>query len=285
MAIFEQLIIVGGVTFVQSIMQVCNLETFDSGVYSCIASNSLGNDTASFTLDVETEGRIVKRQDLEQSCFMFLFYFAVTIVVIPEDSEVIVGDTILMTCVASGTFTPNISWSNGELVLSNDSARINIYTVELEKGGITFVRSILEICSLETSDSGTYSCIATLPDNSDSGDFTISVIGQPPELVIVPNDVSVTAGSSIFLTCVASGFPLPVFTWQKSNLSEPQITNSSRVAIYEELVSEGGVTFVQSVLEICSVQEADALNYTCSATNKLGTDNATFELAVNPEGK
>ena len=87
----------------------------------------------------------------------------------------------------------------------------------------------------------------------------------------------------MLFTCVAAGGPSTSISW--SSLSEPQLTNSSRVTIYEELVTEGGVTFVQSFLEICSVQETDASNYTCSATNDLGTDNATFEFAVDSEGK
>ena len=96
--------------------------------------------------------------------------------------------------------------------------------------------------------------------------------------MIAPESTSVNVGSTVLITCVASGDSPTFITW--SNQSEPQLTNSSRVTIYEELVTEGGVTFVQSILEICSVQETDASNYTCSAENDFGTDSATFELTV-----
>ena len=193
-----------------------------------------------------------------------------------------------MTCVASGTFAPNISWSKGELVLSNDSVRINIYTVELEEGGITFVRSILEICSLETSDSGTYGCTATLPDNSDSGNFTVSVIGQAPELVIVPEDVvNVTNDNSIFLTCVASGLPLPVFTWQRrAGMVVTDIENSTTAVINDTVVEIGGYQFVQSILLLCSKELSVTAEYSCIASNVIGSVNDTVIIRVSsPEGK
>ena len=117
-----------------------------------------------------------------------------------------------------------------------------------------------------------YNNICVLPPHAD-----------PAQIVIAPESIAVNVGTTVLITCVASGDSPTFITW--SNQSEPQLTNSSRVTIYEELVTEGGVTFVQSILEICSVQETDASNYTCSAENDLGTDNATFELAVNPEGK
>ena len=96
--------------------------------------------------------------------------------------------------------------------------------------------------------------------------------------MIAPESTSVNESSTVFFACVASGDSPTFITW--SNQSQSQLTNNSRVTIYEELVTVGGVTFIQSVLEVCSVQEADASNYTCSAENDFGTDNATFELTV-----
>ena len=51
------------------------------------------------------------------------------------------------------------------------------------------------------------------------------------------------------------------------------------------LVTENGVTFVQSILELCSTEEADAGQYSCFAENTLGNDTASFVLTVNAQSK
>ena len=63
------------------------------------------------------------------------------------------------------------------------------------------------------------------------------------------------------------------------------LNNNSRVTIYEELVTENGVTFVRSILELCNLEEADAGQYSCFANNTIGNDTASFMLTVNAQSK
>ena len=63
------------------------------------------------------------------------------------------------------------------------------------------------------------------------------------------------AGSAILFPCVGFGDPTPSVTWSTGGV---QLSNNSRITVYEELVTEDGVEFVQSALEICSVVVADA---------------------------
>ena len=58
--------------------------------------------------------------------------------------------------------------------------------------------------------------------------------------------------------------------------------NDSRVNIYVEEITENRRTFVQSVLEICSSEEMDSGEYTCSAESRVGNDSASFNLTVFP---
>ena len=77
--------------------------------------------------------------------------------------------------------------------------------------------------------------------------------------------------------CVASGNPAPSLSWSTGGAS---LKNSSRFRIYEELrVTVNGLTFVQSVLEICNVEPDDAAQYICVADNTACTAN--FNLTVN----
>ena len=90
-----------------------------------------------------------------------------------------VGDTVLLTCVAHGDLPLSISWSREGTVLMNDSQRITIYKEEIEEGGITFLQSILQICSARADDAGAYSCIAENNAGDDTSNFELTV--TPPE--------------------------------------------------------------------------------------------------------
>ena len=105
---------------------------------------------------------------------------------------------------------------------------------------------------------------------------------DPARIVIRPNQTTnVDAGNTIISVCVAYGDPNPSITWSRG---DAVVSNDSRVTIYEELVTENGVTFVQSIIEVCSAEETDAGQYSCFAENAFGNDTAVIELTVNAQG-
>ena len=106
-------------------------------------------------------------------------------------------------------------------------------------------------------------------------------------IVIGPEDATVEAGSTVFITCVAYSKDIPSITWIRE-YDQTILDNStgSRVTVYEELVTiEEGFTYVQSILEVCSVEVGDSGSYTCTATNGLRNDSTSFNLTVLPQGK
>ena len=106
---------------------------------------------------------------------------------------------------------------------------------------------------------------------------------DPAQIVIRPNQtIVVDAGNTITFVCVASVNPNPSISWNRGGTA---LNNDSRVTIYEELVTEIGVTFVQSILELCSAEEADAGQYSCFADNTLGNDTTFFVLTVNTQSR
>ena len=93
--------------------------------------------------------------------------------------------------------------------------------------------------------------------------------------MLQPSSSEFEAGRTIILTCVGLGSPdNPNITWSRDgNLVEAGET----VRIYSEVLTEGGVEFVMSNLEICSISESQAGLYTCSASLASG-------LSVTSEG-
>ncbi len=104
--------------------------------------------------------------------------------------------------------------------------------------------------------------------------------------MLAPADSVVTANSTVLLTCVVHGFPLPpTISWsfENSTLSNSS-TDSYIITIQQTVFEVGGVEFLQSILEICGVEVGLAGYYACSAENSAGNDTESFTLEVQPQG-
>ena len=106
-------------------------------------------------------------------------------------------------------------------------------------------------------------------------------ITDPAEILIHPNQTTeVDAYNSVILTCVATGDPIPSILWRKDS---SDLANDSQLTIYEVHVLNN-VTFLQSNLVLCGVEEADAGEYSCVSENIYGNETAASVLTVNARG-
>ena len=88
-------------------------------------------------------------------------------------------------------------------------------------------------------------------------------------------------GNMLILTCVGYGVPSPDMMWLKGSV---ELSNNSRVSIYSTEVEVGGISFVQSSLEICSTEQTDEGTYSCTATNVEGSNTLSFRTSVEQRG-
>lgn len=58
--IYDELVMVNGVVFSQSILVLCSADESDTGNYSCFAENIIGNDSAKFMLSLSAQGEFPK---------------------------------------------------------------------------------------------------------------------------------------------------------------------------------------------------------------------------------
>ena len=88
---------------------------------------------------------------------MILIFAALELVMISNDTSPLLGDTALLGCVGYGQPYVLITWSkNGESIMNN--SRVTINETEITQGGRLFRQSFLELCSVEFSDDGNYTC-------------------------------------------------------------------------------------------------------------------------------
>ena len=196
-----------------------------------------------------------------------------------EDTEP--GSTIVMTCVAFGDPLTSITWKRGNDIITNDMPDVTIYTSSISYIRVNFTQGVLEVCNMTSAYGGEYSCMASNDEANDTSSWNISVrtLHTRPTVLIVPSNVEVEYDSTIVMTCVASGDPSPQVRWERNGV---EIASS----LSENFVFENRSVYVESFLEVCSIQSRDAGVYGCSASNIAGRSGLyQWQLDVSEIGE
>ena len=175
--IFETRITSHQFTFVKSVLEICGNS---SDEFSCTANNMIENDTFSFHVFLNEDGKHCVCNIIIHAMTSLLFTFPepypATVVLHPaEATTVIGGDTSVLTCVAYGVPIPSLTWHRDGIPLNTSLARVmEKVVVETEKR-IPALMSILELCEVVNSNESTYSCVAENVNGSDVVNTEITV--------------------------------------------------------------------------------------------------------------
>ncbi|XP_051757158.1 receptor-type tyrosine-protein phosphatase delta isoform X35 [Ctenopharyngodon idella] len=227
-----------------SVLRIQPLRTpRDEAIYECVASNSVGETSATTRLTV-------LREDQLPAGFP-------TIDMGPQLKVVERTRTATMLCAASGNPDPDISWFKDFLPVntSNNNGRIK----QLRSGALQIEQS-------EESDQGKYECVATNNDGtrySAPANLYVRVRRVPPRFSIPPTDNEIMPGGSVNITCVAVGSPMPYVKWMLGS---------------EDLTPEDDMPIGRNVLELTDVRQS--ANYTCVAMSTLGVIEAVAQITV-----
>ncbi|XP_028829939.1 receptor-type tyrosine-protein phosphatase delta isoform X23 [Denticeps clupeoides] len=240
-----------------SVLRIQPLRTpRDEAIYECVASNSVGETSATTRLTV-------LREDQLPPGFP-------TIDMGPQLKVVERTRTATMLCAASGNPDPDISWFKDFLPVNTTNNNGRIKQLRSESFGGTPIRGALQIEQSEESDQGKYECVATNTDGtrySAPANLYVRELREvrrvPPRFSIPPTDSEIMPGGSVNITCVAVGSPMPYVKWMLGS---------------EDLTPEDDMPIGRNVLELTDVRQS--ANYTCVAMSTLGVIEAMAQITV-----
>ncbi|XP_068588755.1 neural cell adhesion molecule L1.2 isoform X1 [Cebidichthys violaceus] len=170
-------------------LRFSNISESDGGEYQCMAENSQGKATHTYTVTVEAAPYWIKE---------------------PPSQLYAPGETVKLHCQAEGIPTPTISWTINGISLSatdKDSRR-----------SVTSGSLILKDVNL--GDTAIYQCQASNKHGTIITNTNVYVIELPPQILTEDgNTYTFTEGQKAVLECETFGSPKPEVTWESGSAS------------------------------------------------------------------
>uniref|UniRef100_A0A8C3F5P4 Ig-like domain-containing protein n=1 Tax=Chrysemys picta bellii TaxID=8478 RepID=A0A8C3F5P4_CHRPI len=221
-------------------LEIKHLDTNDSGIYTCRATNSAGSKESSSYTSYSLPLFLLNAH-LEPPSF----------VVEPESQEVAPGSTVRLKSSLKGTPPLTIQWFKG--------AR------ELETGGACYIMtealaSYLELYAVKPSDSGEYTCKVSNVAGSVACSANLFV-KEPSQLL--------KTGDYAQLDCQVTGTPQIKITWFKG---DREIQESAKYKM--------SFVGSKATLKLIGVAIEDSGEYICEAKNDAGKDICSSVVTV-----
>ncbi|XP_048080805.2 hemicentin-1 isoform X4 [Ursus arctos] len=228
-------------------LKIINAQVSHTGRYACLASNTAGDKSKSFSLNVLVSPTIAGVDSNGG----------------PEDVTVILNSPTSLVCEAYSYPPATITWfKDGTPLESNRNIRIL-------PGGRT-----LQILNAQENNAGRYSCIATNEAGEMIKHYEVKVYIPPiinkGDLLgpgLSPKEVKIKVNNTLTLECEAYAIPSASLSWYKDG---------------QPLKSDDHVNIAASghTLQIKEAQISDTGRYTCVASNIAGEDELDFDVNI-----
>ena len=217
------------------------------GHYNCIASNEIGVVSRVFMVRILTPPKITTKM---------------------AKTERNLGSPFMLTCDVTGNPMPKIAWTkilDSEIDSENDSETDSGVTIK-ETPILSANRIFYEI-SAKAHHSGTYMCTATNKAGKDAMVYNVEIF-SPPKITTKPSKRNFVVGENVILECEVSVStnPKAVVSWKQ---------NGKNIG-----TSVGKYSIHNNALHISNVSPEDRGHYTCSASNRAGSDQRSHDIGV-----
>ncbi|XP_017836914.1 obscurin isoform X3 [Drosophila busckii] len=228
------------------------VETADSGNYSCLMANPLGEDTSGCNANVR---KVYKAPVFTQKI---------------SDQQQVLGNNAKLPVTVSGVPYPELTWffSNKPINIGQAPGKY-----ELKNDGD---HHMLIVNNCEKADQGEYKCIASNREGKDITQGRLDIVNEikkhqrsePPVFLKKIGDCDVYEGMTAKFTACATGYPEPEVEWFKN---DQKLFPSDRILLDKE---PNGLLR----LTIKNASEHDVGRYSCRVFNPYGDDICNAEL-------
>ncbi|XP_055374379.1 obscurin isoform X3 [Condylostylus longicornis] len=224
-------------------------QTSDSGVYSCLLANPLGED--------ESKGKANVRKIYKKPCFDQKL----------ADQQVSHNQDVYLPVKVSGVPAPELVWScNGKPIKENEK-----YTFKHDGDHHSLV---IKNCQL--NDAGKYKCVASNKEGEDVTQCKINFVDESdksakfeaPSFLKKIGDCEVYEGMVAKFTACATGVPEPEVEWFKNG---QKLFPSEKIKM--DIEPNGLLR-----LTVHNVDQSDVGKYSCRIFNPYGDDSCQAEL-------
>ncbi|XP_068547343.1 hemicentin-1 isoform X4 [Anas acuta] len=228
-------------------LQITNAHVTDTGRYTCIASNTAGDKSKSYSLNVLVSPVIVGADSYGNA----------------EEITVILNSPTSLVCEAYSYPPATVTWLKGGNPLESNR------NIRILPGGRT-----LQILSAQEDNAGRYTCIATNEAGETLKHYEVKVYipptinkGDSSGMGLSPKEVKIKVNHSLTLECEAHAIPAASISWYKDG--QPLKPD-------DHVVIQASGHFLQ----IKEGQVSDTGRYTCLASNIAGEDEVEFDVNI-----
>ncbi|XP_005047951.2 PREDICTED: MAM domain-containing glycosylphosphatidylinositol anchor protein 2 [Ficedula albicollis] len=221
----------------------------DSGTYSCIANNNVGNPAKKST-------NIIVRA-LKKGRFW------ITPDPYHKDDNIQIGREVKISCQVEAVPSEELTFSwfkNGRPLRSSERMVITQTDPDVSPGTTN-----LDIIDLKFTDFGTYTCVASLKGGGISDisiDVNISSSTVPPNLT-VPQEKSplvTREGDTIELQCQVTGKPKPIILWSRADKEVAMPDGALQSESYDGILRIANVSREMSGTYRCQTSQYNGFN-------------------------
>ncbi|KAM6110387.1 LOW QUALITY PROTEIN: hemicentin-2 [Pterocles gutturalis] len=240
------------------VLQIQPAGVSDSGHYTCVASNAVGEDDRDFIVHVQVPPLF--QQQTSPNEVLELFYQEedwdgeVT-----EHRQAVLGQSTALYCDTNAIPPPRLTWYKDGEPLSPGPGVLMLL------GG-----RVLQLPVVREQDAGRYTCEAANAAGQDRLHYELEVLAAPAihgDTEDLDEEVTATVNDTVSFKCEATGHPVPVVSWFWNDVP---VALSPR----HQLLEDG------TILQVAAVEAGDTGSYTCVAENMAGSAEKHFSLAV-----
>ncbi|XP_010139814.1 PREDICTED: hemicentin-2-like, partial [Buceros rhinoceros silvestris] len=240
------------------VLQIQPARVSDSGHYTCVATNAVGEDNRDFIVHVQVPP-LFQQQTSPNEALEIFYREEDQDGEVTEHRQAVLNQPTALYCDTNAIPAPQITWyKDGEPLSPGPGVLVLL-------GG-----RVLQLPAVREEDAGRYTCEAASAAGRDRLHYELEVLTAPAihgGTEDLAEEVMATINGTVHFNCKATGHPVPAVSWLWNDVPI--------VAGPRHQILEGGM-----VLQVAMVEAGDAGSYTCVAENPAGSAEKHFVLIV-----